>query len=178
MTATERADTFGVVDDTEDRPVRRTALDFIRDMQAEHKAAKRRTVTLRDSERPEFELVCELPLDMTEVTDLEADAQKAAKAKDAPAEPVIAACMKLARFTRILRVRGQQVGDGDSSAFADPELQDTLGVTRAWRAVRQLFIEDGEQFDDATIIRLTYALQRKAGLDRADTVMVDEPDPT
>lgn len=171
---------FGAVDDdTEGTPTRRTALDFIRAMQEQHKAAKRRTVTLRDPGRPEFQLVCELPLDMDEVTDVEERAAKAAKAANAPADSVIAGCMKLARFTRLIRVNGKSIGDGESSAFADPDLIETLGVPNAWRAVRQLFITDGAQFDDSTIMRLTMALQRHAGLDKVDSVAVDEEsDPT
>ena len=170
-------DEFGIAED--ERPSRRTPLDFIREMQAQHKAAQARVVTLRDPDRPEFELVCAVPTDLNEQLEVESRAEKAAKAKNAPAEPLIVACMTLARWCRNLWVRGQEVSQGDGSVFADPELQEALEVPNAWRAVRQLFIADGGKFDDAVILRLNGALQRAAGLNRVDSVVVDgEPDPT
>jgi hypothetical protein len=170
-------DEFGVAED--ERPSRRTPLDFIREMQAQHKAASARVVKLRDPDRPEFELVCEVPTDLDEQLEVEARAEKAAKSQNAPAEPLIVACMTLARWCRNLRVRGQEVSEGDGSVFADPALQDALQVPNAWRAVRQLFITDGGKFDDAVILRLNGALQRAAGLSRVDSVVVDEEsDPT
>lgn len=161
----------------DDTPTRRTALDFIKAMQQEQKAAKVRMVTLRDPERPEFELVCEVPTDLDEQLDVEARAEKAAKNKNAPAEPVVIACMTLARWCRQLRVRGQNLAEeSEGSVFTDSELQDALGVPNAWRAVRQLFITDGDRFDDAVLLRLTSALQRAAGITQFDGVVVSEDD--
>ena len=77
MSATERADEFGVVDD--EMPTRRTALDFIRATHQELKSAEVRTVTLRDLARPEFELVCEVPTDMDDTLDINERAEKTVK---------------------------------------------------------------------------------------------------
>lgn len=174
MAATER---FGVVDD--DTPARRTILESIRAAHDEMKASKVRTVTLRDPARPEFELVCEVPTDMDVTLDVNTRAEKAAKSANAPAEPVVAACMLLARFTRQLRVRGQDVGDDpDASVFSDPGLQDALGAPNAWRAVRELFLTDGGAFDDGTVNRLALALLTEGGLSRTDGVEVGGQDPT
>lgn len=171
---------FDVIDgEHEDDEPRRTALDFIRKMQAEHKKAATRTVSLRDSDRPEFELVCELPTDMDELIRITDRAEKAAKAKGAPAFAVISSCMAIARYTRQIRVNGLDVTEGDGSAFADLKLQEALGVSTAWRAVRQLFLQDGDVYDDAVIGRLSEALTNAAGLNRANAVSVSEgEDPT
>lgn len=179
MSATERADEFGVVDD--DMPTRRTALDFIRATHQELKSAEVRTVTLRDPARPEFELVCEVPTDMDDTLDINERAEKTAKSPNAPAEPVVAACMLLARFTRRLRVRGQDVNDDpESSVFADPALQEALGVPNAWRAVRELFMVKGGKFDDGVVNRLALALLTEGGLSRTDGVEIQDgtEDPT
>ena len=172
-------DEFGIAED--ERPSRRTALDFIRATHDELKAAEVRTVTLRDPARPEFELVCEVPTDMDDTLDINERAAKTAKSPNAPAEAVVAACMLLARFTRRLRVRGQDVNDDPAGAvFADPALQEALSVPNAWRAVRELFMVKGGKFDDGVVNRLALALLTEGGLARTDGVEVQDgaEDPT
>ena len=171
-------DEFGIAED--ERPSRRTVLDFIKATHDEKRAAGVRTVTLRDPDRPEFELVCEVPTDMDDTLDINGRAEKTAKSPNAPAEPVVAACMLLARFTRQLRVRGQDVNDDpDGAVFADPALQGSLGVPNAWRAVRELFMVDGGRYDDGVVNRLGLALLTEGGLTRTDGVEVsDGSDPT
>jgi hypothetical protein len=178
MSATERADEFGVVDEA---PTRRTALDFIRATHEELKSSEVRTVTLRDPARPEFELVCEVPTDMDDTLDINERAEKTAKSPNAPAEPVVMACMLLARFTRRLRVRGKDVNDDPVGAvFADPALQDALGAPNAWRAVRELFMVKGGKYDDGVVNRLALTLLTEGGLSRTDGVEVQDgaEDPT
>lgn len=177
MTATERTQ-FGVADDDE-TPVKRTALDFLRTMHEQAVAAQARTVTLRDPSRPEFALTCEVPSDLDATEDINTRAAQAAKSQNAPSDVVIGNCMLLARYTRRLSVRGAERGDGETSVFADPEVQDAVGAPNAWRAVRELFIQPGRKYDDGVIARLSRALLTEGGLTRSDGVEVGEqPDPT
>ena len=79
---------FGDIDEDAPAP-RRTALDFIRDMQAQRKAAAVRTVQLRDTQRPEFVLTCRVPSDMDEMFDLETRAKEAATVEGSPSFEVV-----------------------------------------------------------------------------------------
>jgi len=172
-------DEFGLAED--ERPSRRTVLDFIRATHEELKSAQIRTITLRDPARPEFELVCEVPTDLDVTVDINERAEKAAKSKNAPSDVVIGNCLLLARFTRQLRVRGEDVNDDPSgSVFADPALQEALGAPNAWRAVRELFIVQGGRYDDGVVNRLARALLLEGGLTRTDGVEVGDgsEDPT
>lgn len=175
--ATER-DTFGAVDD--DTPVRRSALDFLRSMHEQAKAAQVRTVVLRDPSRPEYALTCEVPSDLDATEDINARAEKAAKSANAPGESVIGNCMLLARYTRRLQVRGQDVcDDHDAAVFADPAVQEAVGAPNAWRAVRETFLLPGNKFDDGVVARLARALLVEGGLTRSDGVEVEQAqDPT
>jgi hypothetical protein len=168
------------VDDFDAPPRPRTGLQFLREMQAARKAAKVRTVTLTDTQRPEFELICRVPSDMDEMLDLDDKAADAAKTDGAPAEAVILRCMVLARMCTVLRVYGRPTSDGTGSAFADPALHAELGIEgpgAAWRAVRQLFITDGGTPDDGIIARMADALSEASGMTRR-SVVVGQPDPT
>ncbi len=161
-------------------PRRRTGLDFIRDMQAQRKAAAVRTVKLTDTQRPEFELTCRVPTDLDELLDLDEKATAAAKDPGTPKQEVILNCMTLARLCQVLRIKGVPTSDDPTgSAFADPALHTELGIEgpgAAWRSVRQLFIGDGGQPDDGIIGRFAGALSAESGTTR-NTVIVDK-DPT
>ena len=124
---------------------------------------------------------CDVTVRMDDTLDINERAEKTAKSPNAPAEPVVAACMLLARFTRRLRVRGQDVNDDpESSVFSDPALQEALGVPNAWRAVRELFMVKGGKFDDGVVNRLALALLTEGGLSRTDGVEIQDgtEDPT
>lgn len=176
MAATER--TFGVVDDDDaDTGAEYTGLDFIADMQAAHKAAKARTVVLRDPSRPEFELLCEIPADARDITRVERNATRVAQQDKELSDGTIGNAMMIATFCRQLRVRGKDATPGDGAAFAYPPLQKRLGVASAWRAVRQLFIIDGGGFDDMVIARLSAALLGTVVTAVAE-VVDEESDPT
>jgi hypothetical protein len=172
---------FGDIDDDAEATPRRTALDFITAMQAEHKASAVRTVPLRDEQRPQFELTCRVPTDLDEILTIEKRAEEAAKQSEAPRSEVISACMSLARFTVKLTVKGLVYPCESGAVFADPTLQESLGTVgakgAAWRSVRQLFLADGNVFDDGVIMRLNNALIDEAGITRK-SVVVGEQDPT
>jgi len=154
-----------------------SALDFLRKTIESQRQASTRTVTLRPVQRPEFELVCEVPADMSVVSALTKQAETAAEAPSAPAEGVIANCKMLARFTRILRVRGQDVpGSGEGSVFASKQLLSAVGAPNAWRAVRETFVRDGG-YDDVTIGHLANELMTASGLKSTSAVSVGQ-DPT
>lgn len=145
----------------------RTGLEFVRQLRAERKKAKIRQVTLRDSLRPEFTLVATIPSNMEEVFGINEKAEEQAGEPDAPSYAVISACMTVAFFTTSLAVRGQPVTPAGGSPFADPGLQEELGVAgmrgASWRAVRELYITDGGVYDDNAIIRLVNVLLDKTG---------------
>ena len=174
---------FGDIDDdTDDAPApRRTALDFIKAMQDEHKTSAVRTVPLRDSQRPQFELVCRVPTDLDEILTIEKRAEEAANQNDAPRSEVVSACMSLARFTVKLSVKGLPYPCEDGAVFADPTLQESRGTAgvkgAAWRSVRQMFLTDGNVYDDGVIVRLNSALIDESGITRK-SVVVGEQDPT
>jgi len=174
---------FGDLEEDE-APESSSAFDFLMQERARQKAAAVVTVSLRDPERPEFELICEKPTDMGRQLAAEARAEKAAKVKGAPAEPVIIACMTIKEWCREIRYRGKVLvaNDGNGgAAFASPTLREKMGTDGAppWMTVRELFRTNGDRYDDTTILRLMSALQRSAGLNRLDSVVVgDEPDPT
>ena len=168
---------FGDIEE-EAAPRRRTALDFIREMQAERKAAAIKTVTLRDTQRPEFELTCRLPSDMDEMFDLEQRAREAASADGSPSFEVLLGCMSLARYTTQITVNGLPVSTGEGSAFAHPELLEVLGVAKAWQAVRALFITDGGVYDDGLVGRFSSALSDESGMLRKSVIVGSADDPT
>ena len=172
---------FGDLDDDTAPAPRRTALDFIKAMQDEHKASAVRTVPLRDEQRPQFELVCRVPTDLDEILTIDKRAEEAAKQTGAPRSEVISACMSLARFTVQLSVKGLPHPCESGAVFADPALQESLGTAgtkgAAWRSVRQLFLADGNVYDDGVIVRLNSALVDESGITRK-SVVVGEQDPT
>ena len=168
---------FGDIDEDAPAP-RRTALDFIRDMQAQRKAAAVRTVQLRDTQRPEFVLTCRVPSDMDEMFDLETRAKEAATVEGSPSFEVLLGCMSLARYCTQITVNGRPVSTGEGSAFSHPELLETLGVTRGWQAVRQLFITDGGVYDDGLVGRFTSELSEQSGMLRRTIVVGSDQDPT
>ena len=170
---------FGDVEVNEGPAPRRTALSFIAEMQEAQRQATVRTITLRDPSRPEFELVCEIPTDISEMIEIAERAERAAKTKGNPNAAVITNCMTLARLTRQIRVRGVDVAeDADGSAFADQELMSTLQVASAWQAVRQLFIAAGGRYDDAVIGRFCSRITEEAGLDNNVVVVDEDENPT
>lgn len=146
---------------------RRTGLDFVEQMRAERKKAKVRQVSLRDGLRPEFALVATIPSDMEEVFGINEKAEEQAAEPEAPSYAVISACMTLAYYTTGLQVRGADVAPAGGSPFADPGLQEVLGVAgmrgASWRAVRELYITDGGVYDDNAVIRLVNVLMEKVG---------------
>lgn len=169
------AGTFGQIEDTPaDGPAidgeplpRRTGLDFVKALRDERKKAKIRQVTLRDALRPEFQLVATVPTDMEEIFGINSKAEEHAADPGAPSYAVISACMTLAFYTTSLQVRGQDVSQAGGSPFADPGLQEVLGVTgmrgASWRAVRELYLTDGGVYDDNAVIRLVNVLMDKTG---------------
>lgn len=162
---------------------KRTGLDFVRSLQAEKRAAQIRTITMRDSQRPEFELVCRVPSDLDEVFGLDKKATEVVAAQpDAPSQEIVLNCMALARYTQVLRVNGMPTTHSPGSPFADPALQEAVGVAgfkgASWRAVRELFIGDGGQYDDGAITRLAQRLQQESGITRDSVVVGEEKDPT
>lgn len=170
---------FGDVEVDNGPEPRRTALSFIAEMQEAQRKATIRTVTMRDPSRPEFELVCEIPTDMSELIEISEKAERAAKSKGNPNAVVITNCMTLARLTRQIRVKGMDlVEDASGSAFADPELLSTLQAASAWQAVRQLFIAPGGRFDDAVVGRFCARITVEAGLDGDVVVDDDDENPT
>lgn len=161
----------------------RTGLDFIRALRAEKKAAAVRTVVLRDTQRPEFELVCRVPSDMDEMLDLEDKAKTYAAEEGNPQLEVVLAAMGLARYTTVLRCNGLTVGQHDNgSPFADPALQEAVGTAgipgASWRTVREVFITDGGVYDDGVIGRLSGRLSDESGMLRNTVVVGGDEDPT
>lgn len=176
--------TFGQIEDDGDelQPVRRTGLDFIRAVREEKKKAAIRTAKLRDTQRPEFELVCRVPSDMDELLGVDEKAEEYAKQPGAPRYNVILAAMTLARFTQRLTCNGMPVSEGDGSPFADPALQDEVGTRgqagASWRTVREVFITDGGAYDDGYIARLSDRLAAESGITRNSVVVGSDEDPT
>lgn len=170
---------FGDSEDTEDlTPPKRTARDFLREMLEEKRRAAIRRVELRDSLRPEIVLVCEVPTDLSEVVGIGEKAREASEVKDAPAFAVILSCMTLARFTRQILINGLPLcEDDEGSAFADPQVLESTGTVRSWRAVREFFVAEGGKYDDAIIGRLESRLTTEAGFN-ANSVSVEDVDPT
>lgn len=174
---------FGDIEDDTDilaDPPGQSPLDVIRAIQDELKTAAIRTVKLRDPSQPEYELVCEVPTDTSDILRIRKRAEEVAKSPNAPESAVVGTCMILARYTRQLRVRGKDsTGDSEGSVFADPKVQKSIGAPNAWRAVRQLFIVPGGGFDDGVTDRMVVALLEKGGLGSDTNVVVDEAqDPT
>jgi len=170
MSATERADEFGVVDDL---PAAPTALDFLRQVMQERRAADVRTVKLRDTaSRPDLLLTCRIPHDAQETAQIMKAAEAEEKKKNSPPGALILACMSLARFCSQVSLRGRDLAPGDGAAFAYPELQEALGVSGAWRAVRALFD------DDFAVVRVYEELMRASGIGASVDVADDESDPT
>lgn len=178
---------FGQADPVADpditpQPAARTGLDFIRALRAEKKAAAVRTVVLRDTQRPEFELVCRVPSDMDELLDLEDKARTYAAEDGNPPLEVILAAMGLARFTTVLRCNGLPSTQHAGSPFADPALQEAVGTAgtkgASWRTVREVFITDGGVYDDGVIGRLSGRLSEESGMLRNTVVVGGDQDPT
>lgn len=155
----------------------RTGLDFVKELRAERQRAKTRTVTWRDSDRPEFVLTLRVPSDMDVILGIESRAEEQAGEAGAPAAAIIQACMTMAMFTTELKVRGAQVSTGDGSPFADPALQEALGVKGArgasWRAVRELYITEGGGYDDVAILRVVNNLTTEMGVSQKSVHKVD-----
>lgn len=180
--------TFGQIEDQPADDVARpapprTGLDFIKALRAEKKAAAVRLVTLRDTQRPEFELTCRVPTDMDEMYDLEDKAKTHAAEENNPPYEVILAAMGLARFTTVLRCNGLPVSQhDDGSPFADPALQEAVGTAgtpgASWRTVREVFITDGGVYDDGVIGRLSAAVTDESGMLRNTVVVGGDQDPT
>ena len=169
MSATERADEFGVVDDL---PAAPTALDYLREVMAERRAEKVRVVKLRDTaSRPELLLTCRVPHDAQETAQIMKAAEAEEKKKNSPPGALILACMTLARMCSQVSLNGRDLAPGDGAAFAYPPVQEALEVTGAWRAVRALFD------DDFAVVRVYEELMRSTGIGGTVDVSDDE-DPT
>lgn len=149
-----------------------SALDFLREELARRRAREARRVTLRDTlARPDLAFVCRVPSDSAEYAELlkKAEAQEKKKGTDVPGGTLIA-CMTLARFTEQVTLNGRDLAPGDGAAFAWPDLQEALGVTSAWAAVRALVD------DDFAIVRLWDRLTDEMGLG-GKAVVEDDTDP-
>lgn len=169
MSATERADEFGVVDEL---PAAPTALDYLREVMAERRNADVRVVKLRDTaSRPELLLTCRVPTDAQETAQIMKAAEAEEKKKNSPPGALILACMTLARMCSQVSLNGRNLAPGDGAAFAYPDLQEVVGVTGAWRAVRALFD------DDFAVVRVYEELMRASGVGGVVDVSEDE-DPT
>lgn len=169
--------TFGAVpseDDSDSGDM--SALDFIAAKTQELRAAQARSISLRDPRIPWYELVCEVPANARDIERVTRGAAKVSKADRELPEGAVGNAMLLAAFCRRLRVRGQDVTDGDGSVFALPALQERLGVASGWQAVRHMLIVDGGEPDDMLIGRLALRLLRASGVgDDGDDD--DGPDP-
>jgi hypothetical protein len=145
----------------------RTGLQFVRQLRAEKKAEKVEQVTLHDNKRPEFELVCTVPKNMEEIFGINTKAEEHAQQEGNPSQAVISACMTLAFYTVSLKCRGAEVSAGGGSPFADPALHEELGVNgmtgASWRAVRELYVAEGDVYDDNAVIRLVNVLMERTG---------------
>lgn len=171
MSATE-SDTFGVVDDLPQSGTY-TALEYLKDRMGQQQAAEVRRVKLRDTlSRPDLALTCRVPSNAAEIKQITKAAEAAEKAKDALPGGLILACMMLARFCEQVSIDGRKLAPGDGSAFAYPDLLETLHVSAAWLGVRVLFN------DDFAVVRIWEQLALEAGIG-ASTVDVGEvEDPT
>lgn len=150
-----------------------TALDFLREMLAERRNAEAKVLRLRDQvSRPEFRLTFRVPTDAGETAEIFKRAEAEESKQDAPPGALIVACMTIARFCVQIEAKGKKMSSGDGSAFADPGLQEALGATSAWVAVRRLFD------DDFAVTRMYQALMREAGLSGSSGVAVEDSDPT
>ena len=168
---------FGDIEDDAPAP-RRTVLDFIAETQKQVKAAAERTVKLRDAQRPEFVLTCRVPSNLDEMFGLEARAKEIAAKDGTPSFEVVLGCLSLATYCTQITFNGLDVSTGEGSAFADRGLMDTLGVTRGWQSVRQLFITDGGVYDDGVIGRFNSALSDESGMLRKSVIVGGDEDPT
>lgn len=145
-----------------------TGLEYLRSVLADRRKADVRRIKLRDTmSRPELLFTCRVPNDSVEMNVLVKRAEQLEKKKDALPGGLIVACMTLARFTEQVTLDGRPLAEGDGSAFTSEPLQEILGVSSAWQAVRALVD------DDFAVIRLFDQLTDEAGIG-AKAVSVDE----
>lgn len=156
---------FGAVEGPSEK-----ALDFLKGMLAERRKADAKRVELRDTlSRPEVVLTCRVPSDSVEFAQLIKQAEAEDRKRDALPSGLVLACIALARYTEQVTVSGREMSTGDGAAFALPALQEALGVSSAWQAVRALYD------DDFAVIRLSDQLMVEAGI---GSKSVDVSDPT
>ena len=89
-------------------------------------------------------------------------------------------CLLLARFTRQLRVRGQDVNDDPGHRSSPiPRCKRRLGAERLACGARVVHRQGGK-FDDGVVNRLALALLTEGGLSRTDGVEIQDgtEDPT
>lgn len=149
-----------------------SALDYLREELSRRRAREARRVKIRDTmARPDLAFTCRVPSDSAEYASIvkQAEAQESKKGVDVPGGTLLA-CMTLARFTEQVTLNGRDLAPGDGAAFAWPELQEALGVTSAWAAVRALVD------DDFAIVRLWDRLTDEMGLG-GKAVVEDDSDP-
>lgn len=145
-----------------------TGLEYLRSVLADRRKAEVRRIKLRDTmSRPELLFTCRVPSDSVEFAGLVKRAEHLEKQKDALPGGLLVACMTLARYTEQVTLDGRPLAHGDGSAFASEQLQEVLGVTGAWQAVRALVD------DDFAVIRLFDQLTEEAGIG-AKAVSVDD----